>query len=216
VRGDPLLGAADAGDVDAVEEHRELAALESSAESVLTEVRETEAALLEALVIEDEATIVPGEHLGSVAAPADEDEEVAGVEVLLPLVADDGGESVNGIAHVHPLGSEQDADSARDEKHVGPELPQRVHEKRHVLRVGADADPDDGAILEGDFYNATAPRLWRGRGYHLHWHESGRRVGVQNRLSFLLFVEPKLERAERHVVLGDEFLLSQAALLVLR
>jgi hypothetical protein len=120
VRGDPLLGAADAGDVDAVEEHRELAALESSAESVLTEVRETEAALLEALVIEDEAAVVPGEHLGPVAAPADEDEEVAGVEVFLPLVADDGGESVDGIAHVHPLSSEQDADSSWDEKHVGP------------------------------------------------------------------------------------------------
>jgi hypothetical protein len=120
VRGDPLLRASDARDVDAVEEHRELAALESSAESVLTEVREAEAALLEALVIEDEASVVPGKHLGPVAASADEDEEVAGVEVLLPLVADDGGKPVDGIAHVHPLGSEQDADSAGDEKHVGP------------------------------------------------------------------------------------------------
>ena len=138
MRGDPLLGASDAREVDAVEEHRELAALESSAERVLTEVRETEAALLEALVIEDEAAVVPGEHLGPVAAAADEDEEVAGVEVLLPLVADDGGESVDGIAHVHPLGSEQDADSARDEKHARPELPERVDQQRHVVRVGAD------------------------------------------------------------------------------
>jgi hypothetical protein len=210
-----LFGPADAREVDAVEEHRELAALESSAEGILAEVWQAEAALLEPLVVEDEAAVVPGEHLGPVAAPADEDEEVAGVEVFLPLVADDGGEPVDGITHVHSLRSEQDADSARDEKHASPELPQRVHEKRDVFRVTADRHADDGAILEGDFHHSL-PRLRRGRGYHLHWHESGRRIGVQNRLSFLLFVEPKLERAERHVVLGDEFLLRQAALLVLR
>lgn len=120
MRGDPLFGPADAREVDAVEEHRELATLESSAEGILPEVRETEAALLEPLVIEDKTAVVPGEHLGLVTAPADEDEEVAGVEVLLPLVADDGGKPVDGIAHVHPLGSEQDADGAWDEKHVGP------------------------------------------------------------------------------------------------
>jgi len=127
VRGDPLFGPADAREVDAVEEHRELAALEPRSESVLTEVRETETALLEPLVIEYEAAVVPGEHLGLVTAPADEDEEVAGVEVFLPLVADDGGEPVDGIAHVHSLGSKQDADGAWDEKHVWPELPQRAH-----------------------------------------------------------------------------------------
>jgi hypothetical protein len=133
VRGDPLFGPADTGEVDAVEEHRELAALESSAQSVLTEVRQAKAALLEPLVIEDEAAVVPGEHLGLVAAPADEDEEVASVEVLLPLVADDGGESIDGIAHVHPLGSEQDADSTRDEKHVGPgATAARVREARRI------------------------------------------------------------------------------------
>ena len=79
MRGDPLFGPADAREVDAVEEHRELATLESSAEGILPEVRETEAALLEPLVIEDKTAVVPGEHLGLVTAPADEDEEVAGV-----------------------------------------------------------------------------------------------------------------------------------------
>ena len=102
MRGDPLLRAADARQVDAVEQHRKLAALEPRAESVLAKVWEAEAALLEPLVIEDEAAVVPREHLGTVAAPADKDEEVARVEVFLPLVADDGGEPVDGIAHVHP------------------------------------------------------------------------------------------------------------------
>ncbi len=119
MRGDPLFRPADAGQVDAVEEHGELATLEPRTQSVLAKLRQPEASLLEPLVIEDEAAVVPSEHLRLVTAPANEDEEVAGVEVFLPLVADDGGQSIDGIAHVHPLSSEQDADSAWNEKHVG-------------------------------------------------------------------------------------------------
>jgi hypothetical protein len=123
VRGDPLFGTADAREVDAVEKHRKLATLEPRSKSVLVKVRETETALLEPLVIEDEAAVVPGEHLGSVSASADEDEEVPGVEVFLPLVADDGGQAVDGIAHVHPLSSEENTDGPRDEQHDGPRAP---------------------------------------------------------------------------------------------
>jgi hypothetical protein len=126
VRGDPLFGPADTGQVNSVEQHGELAALQTRPESVLAKLRETEASLLKTLVEEDEAAVVPSEHLGPVAAPADKDEEVPGVEVLLPLVADDGGQPVNAVAHVHPLSGEEDADGAREEQHVQPGLPQRV------------------------------------------------------------------------------------------
>ncbi len=95
MRGDPLFGPADAGEVDAVEEHGELAALEPRTQSVLTKLRQAEASLLEPLVEKDEAPVVPGEYLRPVPLPADEDEEVPGVQVFLPLVADDGGESVD-------------------------------------------------------------------------------------------------------------------------
>lgn len=113
MRGDPLLGPADAGQVDAVEQHGELAALQPGPERAVAESRESEASLLEPLVEEDEAAVVPGQHLRPVTPAADEDEEVAGVEVFLPLVADDGGEPVDAVAHVDGLGSEENPDRSR-------------------------------------------------------------------------------------------------------
>ena len=77
------------GEVDAVEQHAQLRRVELRAERVGLEVRQPEAALLEALVIEDEAAAVPAEDLHLVAALADEDEEVAGEDVFLPLAAHD-------------------------------------------------------------------------------------------------------------------------------
>ena len=117
VRGDPLLGAADTGEVDAVEEHRELAALQPSPERTISEGRKTKASLLETLVEQDEAAAVPGQHLGAVATPAHEDEEVASVEILLPLVADDGGQPIDAVAHVDGLGGEENPDRPREEEH---------------------------------------------------------------------------------------------------
>ena len=111
------LEAADAAEVDAVEEHGELTALQPRPQRALAEGREPEAALLEPLVEKDETAVVPGEHLGPVAAAADEDEEVAGVEVLLPLVADDGGEPVDAVAHVDGLGGEKNPDRPREKQH---------------------------------------------------------------------------------------------------
>ena len=123
MRGDPLLGTADTREVDAVEQHGELAALQPRSERAFTKGRETEAALLEALVEQHEAAVVPGQHLGPVAAAADEDEEVPGVQVLLPLVADDGGKPIDAVAHVDGLRRQQDADRPREEQHRLPDRP---------------------------------------------------------------------------------------------
>lgn len=80
-----------------------------------------EASLFEPLVSEDEAAIVPGEHLGLVATLRDEDEEVTRVEALFPLIADDGAQPVDAVAHVHRLRREENPDGSREQKHSLPE-----------------------------------------------------------------------------------------------
>ena len=96
--GRPFLRAADVGEVDAVQQHGELGGVELGAEGVLVELREAKAALLKALVEDDEAAVVPGEDLHPVPPPRDEDEEVAGEDVLLPAGADERRQAVNRLA----------------------------------------------------------------------------------------------------------------------
>lgn len=76
-------------EVDAVQQHGELSGVELSAQGALVELGQAEAALLEALVEDDEAAVVPGEDLHPVPPPGDEDEEVAREDVLLPAAADE-------------------------------------------------------------------------------------------------------------------------------
>lgn len=76
--------------VNTVEQHRQLRAVELNTESVLRDGRDAKAALFEALVVEHEAAVVPGEHLHPVSSTADEGEEVAGKDVFLPLASNDG------------------------------------------------------------------------------------------------------------------------------
>jgi hypothetical protein len=106
-------------EVDAIEQHAELGRIQSGAQRVRLEERDPEAALLEAFVIEDEATAVPGEDLHLVAALADEDEEVAGEDIFLPLAAHHHREAVDAVAHVDPLGGEQDPHGLREQEHPG-------------------------------------------------------------------------------------------------
>ena len=106
------------GEVDAVEQHRELGGVELDAQRVVLKRREPKAALLEALVGEDEAATVPREDLHPVLAPGDEDEEVAAVDVLLPRAAHDGREPVDAVPHVHRLGGEEDPDRPWEQEHL--------------------------------------------------------------------------------------------------
>lgn len=75
--------------IDSIEEHRQLGRIELRPERAFVDFRDSEAPPLKALVVHDEAAIVPAEDLRPVALLRDEDEEVASVEVLLEAVADD-------------------------------------------------------------------------------------------------------------------------------
>ena len=97
-------------EIDAVEEHRELRGVELRAERVVLEYGESEAALLQPLVVKDEAAVVPGEDLHPVSATRDEGEQVPGEDVLPPVSAHDRGKPVDAVAQIHRLAREQDSD----------------------------------------------------------------------------------------------------------
>ena len=86
------------GEVDAVEEHGELGRVELRAEGILVELGQAEASLLQTLVEDDEAAVVPGEDLHPVPPARDENEEVAGEDVLLPAAPDERHQAVDGVA----------------------------------------------------------------------------------------------------------------------
>jgi len=86
------------GEVDAVKQHGELGGIELRPEGTLVELGQPEAPLLQALVEDDEAAVVPGEDLHPVPPAGHEDEEVAGVDVLLPAAADERRQAVDRVA----------------------------------------------------------------------------------------------------------------------
>ena len=94
------------GEVDAVEEHRQLGGVQLGAQGLLVEGGEPEAPLLQPFVDDDEAAVVPAEDFAPVPATGDEDEEVAGVDVLAPAGPDHGHQAVDAVAHVHRLGGQ--------------------------------------------------------------------------------------------------------------
>ena len=116
-RRKPLFRSAHARDVDAVEQHRELGGIEARGDLRRVDRGQPEAALLETLVVDDEAAVVPGEDLRAVSAARDEDEEVAGEHVLSPAGAHEGDEPINAVPHVDRLRGEEDLDRAGQEKH---------------------------------------------------------------------------------------------------
>ncbi len=107
----------DAREVDAIEEHGELGGVELSGDRVFGQQWAAEAAGLEALVEDDEAAVVPGEDLHAVTAAGDEDEVVAREDVLAPGALDDGGQTVDAVAHVHRLTRQQNSHRAGKEQH---------------------------------------------------------------------------------------------------
>ena len=96
----PGPGTPDAAVVDAFEQHGQLRGVELQSECVVRHGRHSEPAALQTLVLENEATALPNQDFHSVAVLADEGEQVATVDVLLPFVADDSCQPVNGITHV--------------------------------------------------------------------------------------------------------------------
>lgn len=107
-------------EVDAIEEHRQLRGVELRAEGLVVKRGELKAPLLEALVENDEAARVEAENLDAVTALRDEDEEVADEDVFLPLVAHDGAEAVDAVAHVDGLRGQQNTDRPREQQHGQP------------------------------------------------------------------------------------------------
>lgn len=87
------------------------------AQSAVVKGGQTEATLLEPLVGQHEAAAVPGEDLHPVASTRHEDEEVAGVEILFPAALHDGRETIDALAEIHRLGSEENADGPRQKQH---------------------------------------------------------------------------------------------------
>ena len=158
----PPLRPADAREVDAVEEHRELRGVELSAERFVVEGRQPEAALLQALVVEDKAAVVPGEDLHPVTAPRDEGEEVTRVDVLLPITADDRRQPIDAVAQIHWLACEQDSNRPWEEEHRL--LPEGSAQLGQVSGIAADREAHDRAAaqLYLDQHPLHHPRFWRG------------------------------------------------------
>src|SRR5579863_9570405 len=91
-------------DVDSVEQHRQLSGVERDGGRFVGHARQAKSPALETLVIEDEATPIPEEDLAAVGAAAQKNEEMATVEIELPLPVDDGRQPVVPPSHVHLTG----------------------------------------------------------------------------------------------------------------
>lgn len=104
-------------DVDSVEQHGQLRGNQLRSQGLLGEGRQAEAALLQALAGEHEAARVPGESLHLVPASRDEDEEVAGVEVLFPLGTHNRRQPIDAVPHVGGLTCQQDSHRLGQQQH---------------------------------------------------------------------------------------------------
>src|SRR5262247_2755128 len=71
-------------EIDSVEEHGELAAVELGARRFGVELRHFEATALEPLVDQNEPAAIPVEELGPVQSASKEEEDVSGVWVEVP------------------------------------------------------------------------------------------------------------------------------------
>lgn len=109
----PLERPAHARDVDAVEQHRQLRAVELRGHGITIEVGHQKPARFEAFVEDDEAAIVPAQNFHAVTAARDEDEQRAGVDVLLPAIHHDGDQPIDAVAHVDWVHREHDSNGAR-------------------------------------------------------------------------------------------------------
>jgi hypothetical protein len=159
--GRPLLGPADPRHVDAVEQHRQLRGVELRAQRLFMESRKPETSLLQTLVVEDEAAVVPGEDLQAVTAPGNEGEEMAGVDVFLPIAAHDVGQAIDAAAQIDRLTSEENADCPGEKEHSSPESRAKLGQ---ISGVGADGEAHGDAAWQRHLHQQPLrhPRLRRG------------------------------------------------------
>jgi hypothetical protein len=116
-RRKPLFRSADTGDVDAVEQHRELGGIEARGNLRVADRRKAKTALLKALVVDDEAAVIPCENFRAVSSARDEDEKVAGEHVLSPAGPHERDQAVDAVPHVDRLRGEEDLHRAGEKKH---------------------------------------------------------------------------------------------------
>ena len=100
-------------DVDAVEEHQELSAVQRDGAAIGRSDRELEATTLQPFIKKYKSTAVPKEDFASIHSTADEYKEVAGVELGRPLLSDERGEPVMAAAKIDGLGRQVDLDAGR-------------------------------------------------------------------------------------------------------
>lgn len=116
----PFAGPFHRDDVDPVEEHGQLGGVDGDGGRVGGHARQAESPALEALVVQDEAAPIPEQDLAAVGAAAEEDEEMAAVEIELPLPLNDGGQPVVATAHVDLADREIDPNARRQRQHGRP------------------------------------------------------------------------------------------------
>ena len=139
--------------VNAVQKHREGRRVQHRALQSFADDGHLEAPLLETFVRHYKTPIVPRQHFGAVPALRNEDEEVARVEALLPLVADDGAQPINAVSHVNTLCSEENPDGSGEEQH---RLPERRQQLREVADVRAHREAQQRAREQLDL-DALSP-----------------------------------------------------------
>ena len=106
--------------VDSVEQHREVGRVDAHGAQSVGLRPNGESALLEALVVDDEASPVPDEDLAAVATFVEEDEDMPAERVENEHAAHDAEQAVVTEAHVDRLGGDPDSHAARQHQHARP------------------------------------------------------------------------------------------------
>ena len=89
-----MPSAANAVDIDPVEQHPELRRVELDARCARLDAGQAKTRALETFVIDDESAAVPEKDFDPVSAPPNERKEVAGERIHAPLIAHDRVETV--------------------------------------------------------------------------------------------------------------------------
>src|SRR3984957_5688589 len=101
--------------VDAFEQHRELCAAQTDRSFI--RLRPDEASAFETFGKEAQTVAIPPQHFHQIAAPAPENEHVAGVRILFEHRLSGGAQTSETAAHVGHAGSDPDARRRRQRDH---------------------------------------------------------------------------------------------------
>src|SRR5438034_8460302 len=120
-RGGPVIALRPprVGPIEAVEQHGQLRRTQGHAGLARAGGWPAEGPLLEALVDDDEAVLVPVQQLDAVAALVAKHEDVSGQGIGLQVLADLLGQAVKAAPQIDRLAAEPDADGGRKAQHGG-------------------------------------------------------------------------------------------------